>query len=119
MRRQWGIGIVGLVVILAIAGFVAVIGFKLVPAYLEYFSIKRALVNTANAPEARNASVADLRKAFEKRVEVDNIKAVTPADIDITKEGGTPVLSVSYASRVPLFANINACIDFSASSASN
>ena len=119
MRRQHGIGIVGLVFVLVIVAFVAIIGVKLVPVYIEYFSIKRALVNAARSPEARNGSAADLRKAFARRVEVDNIKAVAPADVDISKENGNPVLSVAYSSKIPLFGNINACIDFTASSAGN
>jgi hypothetical protein len=116
MRKQQGIGIVALVFVLAVAAFIVIIGLKLVPVYLEYFSIKRALVHTVQE-DARNATVADLRKAFQRRAEVDDIKSVTAADIDITKEGGTPVMSVSYAAKVHLFYNASLCMDFDANSA--
>ena len=119
MRRQQGIGIVALILLLAVLGFAAVIGFKLVPVYLEYFTIKRALVSTVQSPEAKNASVGDLRKAFERRAEVDNIKAVTSAELDITKEGGNPVMTASYSTKVHLFANVSACLDFDATSTPN
>ena len=118
MQRQQGLGLVGLILVLGVIGVVAVLGLKMVPAYLEYYNIKRAL-NHVVQQDARNATVADLRKAFQRRAEVDDIKSVTAADIDITKEGGAPVMSVSYAAKVHLFYNINACMDFEASSSSN
>jgi hypothetical protein len=114
-RRQQGLGLVPLILVLAIAGTVIVIGLKLVPVYLEYYSIKRALVHTVQE-DARNATVADLRKAFQRRAEVDDIKSVTAAEVDITKDGGTPVMSVSYAAKVHLFYNASICLDFDASS---
>lgn len=118
MQRQLGLGLVGLVLVLALIGVVVILGLKMVPAYLEYFNIKRALTHVVQQ-DARNATVADLRKAFQRRAEVDEIKSVTAADIDITKEGGTPVMSVAYAAKVHLFYNISACMDFEASSSAN
>ncbi|MBA2690144.1 MAG: DUF4845 domain-containing protein [Burkholderiales bacterium] len=116
MGGQRGIGAVGFILALVIAVFAVIVAIRLVPAYLEYFTIKRALVNTAQSPESKNATVPNLRKAFERRAEVDNIKAISASDVDITQEGGNPVLSANYSVKVPLFANVSACIDFSASS---
>ena len=113
--RQQGLGLVPLILVLAIVGTIIVIGLKLVPVYLEYYSIKRALVHTVQE-DARNATVADLRKAFQRRAEVDDIKSVAAAEVDITKDGGTPVMSVSYAAKVHLFYNASICLDFDASS---
>ena len=42
---------------------------------------------------------------------------MTPGELDISKEGGEVVISVAYAKKVPLFANVALCIDFVASTA--
>jgi hypothetical protein len=48
---------------------------------------------------------------------IDNITAIRGEDLEIIKEGNSAVINVSYSVKVPLVANIAACIDFQASSA--
>ncbi|MES2355459.1 MAG: DUF4845 domain-containing protein [Pseudomonadota bacterium] len=115
-HRQRGEGVIGVALLVVVIGFAVIIGLKLTPIYLEYMAVKRAIVNTAQSPELKNATVNELRKSIERRFEVDNVKAITPADVDITKEGGRPVLSASYSVKVPLVSNVNLCIDFNTSS---
>jgi hypothetical protein len=64
--------------------------------------------------------VGDYRKMigghFALRAGIDNITSVGPNDLVINKEGEKVVITSDYVVRVPLVGNINACIDFSASS---
>jgi len=115
MRKQRGIGLIGLILILAAGGLVMLLGLKLTPIYLDQIAIRRALVATGQSPEAKNATVGDLRRALDRRFEVDNIRVINSSDVDITK-GGSPLMSVSYSVRVHLFANVSMCIDFDATS---
>jgi len=48
---------------------------------------------------------------------MDDVKSVTPDDLDITKEGGELVISFAYTSKVPLVGNASLVYDFEASSA--
>lgn len=95
---------------------VAMIGIQIGPSYLEYFQIKKNLTAVARQPGAGEASPAELKKSFDTKAGVDNIKAVSSGDLVITREGNNVVLSVSYAVKVPLVGNLNACIDFNAAS---
>ncbi|HVK54371.1 MAG TPA: DUF4845 domain-containing protein [Burkholderiales bacterium] len=117
MHRERGLGAIGLVLLLAMGGFVAIVGIKLFPIYMEYFAIKRALVATAQSAETRSGSVAELRRAIDRRFMVDDIKVITAADVDVAKSAGGAELSVSYSAKVPLFANASACLDFEVTSA--
>ena len=63
-----------------------------------------------------NQHPRELQSMFSKRAQIDNIKAVTANDIDVTREGDSVVLSASYQTKVKLFGNLSACIDFEASS---
>jgi hypothetical protein len=47
---------------------------------------------------------------------MDDVKSVTPQDLDITKEGGELVISFKYEKKVPLFANVSLVFDFEGSS---
>ena len=87
MKRQRGMGFAGVLAILVGIIFLAIIGMKMVPAYLEYFAIKQAVAAITQGGQLRNATVADVRKAFELRQAVDDFTSVGPKDLEITKDG--------------------------------
>jgi hypothetical protein len=108
-------GFAGVLALLIAIVFIAIIGMKLVPAYIEYYTIKKAINSIAQSGELRNATVADVRKAYDRRANVDDITAVRPADLEVTKDGNEIVIAFAYEKRVPLFYNISLLIDFAAS----
>ena len=116
MKRQRGMGFAGVLAILVGIIFLAIIGMKMVPAYLEYFAIKQAVAAITQGGQLRNATVADVRKAFELRQAVDDFTSVGPKDLEITKDGSEIVISFAYEKRIPLFYNLSILIDFAGSS---
>jgi len=48
---------------------------------------------------------------------VDNITTIRGEDLELIKEGNDAVLDASYSVKVPIIANVAACIDFQATSA--
>ncbi|MEQ1882114.1 MAG: DUF4845 domain-containing protein [Burkholderiales bacterium] len=116
MTNQKGVTVVGMIMIAAMIIFVAIIGIRMVPAYIEYATIVNHLREIARSPEARGASVRDIQTMFSKRAQIDDIKSVDARDIDVEKEGESVILRTTYSSRVPLMGNVSACIDFQASS---
>jgi hypothetical protein len=113
-RLQQGVTITGLVIVLVVLIFVALLGFKLIPPYLEFRTMKDAI--QAIARERQGSSVGDIRRAFESRQAIDDFQSVKPADLEITKQGNTIVISFAYRKEVPLFANVGVYIDYRASS---
>jgi hypothetical protein len=114
-RRQHGVTITGLVIALVILVFVALLGFKLVPAFLEFRSMKNAI--SAIAREKQSGTVTEIRRAFESRQAIDDFQSVKANDLDISKNGNQVVIAFAYRKEVPLFANIGVYIDFRANSA--
>ena len=114
MRNQSGVTLLGLLMICIVLVVVAVGGLKVVPAYIEYFNIKKAVTGIVQSGEARKGTPADIRAAFERRRAIDDFESVTGKDLEITKEGNNVAISFSYPRRIPLFANVSLLIDFSA-----
>jgi len=112
---QRGLSITGLIIGLVIFIFVALLGFKLIPAVLEYRAMKGAIV--AIARERQSSSVADIRRAFDSRQAIDDFAAVKSSDLEITKQGNQVVIAFAYRKEIPLFANVGVYIDFAANSA--
>jgi hypothetical protein len=115
MQNQRGISLVGILFICIVVVLVAVGGLKVTPAYLEYMSVKKAVVGIVQGGEARG-TVADIRRAFDKRAQVDDISVISGTDLEITKEGNDVVVAFAYPKKVPLFANVSLYFDFSGSS---
>ena len=115
-RKQQGVSLPGLLTWSVIIVLVAILGMRLVPAYIEFAAVKRALVAIASDSELRNAGVYEIRQAFNKRAAVDAIKYVNGNDIVIRKQDGQLVLDINYTVTKPLFANLSLLIDFDAAS---
>lgn len=116
MRKQSGLSLFGMLIVCIVIVFVAIAGLKVTPAYIEYFQIKKAVMSIVQSGEANKSTPGEIRAAFERRRAIDDFESVTGKDLDITKNGNDVVVSVSYPKRIPLFANVNLLIDFSASS---
>jgi len=111
---QRGLTLGGLIVWLFILVVAALLGMKLVPAYMEYGTARNAIEAIARE---RNASTpAEVRRAFESRAAIDDINTVKGSDLEITKQGGEMVIGFAYRKEVPLFANVGVYLDFAASS---
>ena len=111
MRRERGIGLLQLIITLGLVGFVGLMLAKMMPSYIEYFSVKKMFAAMEQNGETKG-TVREIRGAYERRNIVEEVKSVQPNDIEITKEGGETVLTATWSARVPLVYNISACIDF-------
>ena len=114
MHRQRGISLIGLIIVGGILVFVAIIGFRLLPSYIEFFTVQRIISDIARDPATRGGSIRDVQSAFDRRASIDNVSSVRGSDLEVTKMGDGFEIVVAWASRVPLFGNVNACIDFEA-----
>ena len=113
MQKQRGLSLTGLLLVSVVLIALALLGFKLFPAYAEYLTVKRALSDIVRNPEYRS-STREIQAAFERRVTIDNIKAVGSKDLEIAKQGDSVSVSASWSVKVHLLYNLSACMDFEA-----
>ena len=116
MHKQRGITMFGLLLVAIVVVMLAVVAMKLVPAYVEFFSVKKILNAMGQDSEIKSMSNAEIRNAFAKRADVGYVTVVKPEDLDIERNGGNLVISTAYEYRTPLVANISLVVDFKASS---
>lgn len=116
-NKQRGLSLTTLILVCIVIGLVAVVGMKVVPEVIEYTAIVKNVKATAEDPATKTASVQAIRVAFQKRASIDNISAITPADLDITKEGSDVVITFAYDRKIPLYGPVSLLINFEGSSA--
>lgn len=96
---------------------IAVVGMRVVPHVIEYGKIMSNIKAIAGDASLRAASVAEVRRAFDRRANIDQIDDVIKgSDIDVTKEGNALVLSFAYSRQIPLFGPVSLVIDFEGAS---
>ena len=95
--KQRGITFFGLVfvgVVLAVTGVVAA---QVFPTYVEFHAIKKAAKKSAEG-----SSVVEVRAAFDRMQAIDDFKAISGKDLEITKEGDKVVVSFAYEREIHL-----------------
>jgi Tfp pilus assembly major pilin PilA len=110
-NRQLGVSLGGLMVVLVFLMVIGLLALKVIPPYLEFNNIKKAVQASASG-----SNPAEIRKAFDARGAIDDFTSVKASDLEITKEGGRVVVSASWRKEVPLFWNLGLYWDFVASS---
>jgi len=113
-HRQRGLSMVTFLAVAVVLVIGAIFGMKIVPAYMEYYTLKRAV--TRVAAEHRTGTVADVRKGFDAQAAIDNIDVLGARDLDISKDSGEVVVTFAYTKKVPLFRNVSLVIEFEGAS---
>ena len=96
--RQRGMSIVTLIFILAVLAAVGAIALKAFPSVLEYQAAVKA-INRAKD----EATPAEVRKAFDRAAQIDDISSITGKDLVIAKEGDQTVVSFAYDKEFHMF----------------
>jgi Domain of unknown function (DUF4845) len=118
LGSQRGLSFTGFIMGAFILVLASTVGLKLIPAYMQNAEIQKLFITIANDPEMQKAPLRDIRASFGKRASIDNITAIKADDIEIQVDEGRPVLSASYAVKVPLAGNISLYLEFNPGSAS-
>ena len=111
MRKQRGITLKGTIITLSVLGFIGIMAAKLQPAYIEYASVKKIFKTMEQSGDTKG-TVRDIRKTFDKLNAIEDIKSVKSDDLEITKQGNDAIVSATWSVRVPMVGNVNACLDF-------
>jgi hypothetical protein len=114
MNQQRGLSLIGLLMVSALIVVVALIGFKLLPAYIEYFTVKRVITDIAFSPDLRGGGAREVMRAFKQRSTIDDITSIDASELEVTKEGEGFTIIAAYQRCVPLMSNVSVCIDFEA-----
>lgn len=114
-RTQGGMTLIGFVIVLAVIGFAAYIGMKLVPMYSEYYAVKSALKGLKAEPGIANQAPAKIQDLFFRRLYISYSENVKPANVTLERAEGGWLMSVEYEVRKPMVGNLDVVGKFSTS----
>lgn len=115
MQRQSGITLIGFVIILIVGAFFVYTAMKLVPPYMDYLNVSKALSTVATQSTSGSLTVPEVQRALQTQqitqyfgdadIAGNNISVAT------VPNGGT-VLKLAYDKKVHWLYNIDFLIHF-------
>lgn len=109
--RQRGATLIGMLIIVAIIGSGVYAGIRLLPMYLEYQAVARALEQTATE-HAGTSDMQALRVSLDRRWTVEDIKSISAREIEIKKSGSGFSMRAWYRAETPFIGNVSLVADF-------
>jgi hypothetical protein len=113
LARQRGISLVGLIVTLAMLALLVLLGFKILPTYIEYRAISSAIV----AAKAAGGTAREIRSAFDKNASASYIESISGKDLVIDSDGGQIEVSFAYEKKIALVGPASLLLDYAGSTA--
>lgn len=111
--RQRGLSIIGFLFVAAVLVAVAMIGFRVTPAYIEYYSVEKALQRAVDDAKDLN-SAKEIQASFQKYADAGYIESVRGSDIDVTKRGNEVTAAVSWTRKLHMVGNASLFLEFDA-----
>jgi hypothetical protein len=103
---------IGLLCILALVGVIAYAGLRLVPVYLNYMKVAKALQATATEFKGENPDLGGMRRALDKQWSIDDITGIDAKEVEVTKDDSGVSMHVAYDDAVPYLANVSLSVHF-------
>ena len=111
--KERGLTIIGFLLVAAVTIIFIAVGARMVPAYVEYYSVQKSLEKSmADAKDP--TSLVDVRRAFTKYLQTDYIDSVNASDIDVQKVGNEVTASIAWSRKLHLVGNVSLYLDFEA-----
>ena len=105
-QRQRGMTFLGLVTILAILGAGLYAAIRLVPVYLEYTKVARALEQVRDEHSAIDSNPQLIRRSLERRWDVEDIASIGWKEVEIKKSNDGYDVRAAYVVEQPFVANV-------------
>ena len=111
--HQRGMTFIGFVFILAFLLVLVYISFKLVPHYINYYSVRSSMASLAAESRGESMTLLKARQRLLQKLDINFISNIKPEHIKMTRApGGGSLLTVNYQVRESMVGNLDTCMTF-------
>lgn len=111
MKKQTGVSVIGVLVIVALFSFFLTVMLRLVPSYLEGRSLRGMLESVVEASTAEE-SLRAINKKIATTMNTNQFDALNPREVKVFRDKGTITIDARYEKRTKLFEGIDAVLMF-------
>jgi len=110
--RQRGLTILGFLLVAMVVVIFAMVGFRVVPSYVEYYSVKKSLEDTMRSGNADPNNPIAFRNELARRLQTSYVENVKAADAVLQRSGGQVTAELSWERRLHMVANAYILLEF-------
>jgi len=110
--KQQGMTLISWLVVIVFILFQVVMAMNIIPVYMSDSSVKSIMKELPDDITAQEATSKELKTIIMKRLRVNNVSAVTSADVVIKKGRGEHIVTIDYEPRGPLIGNLEFIVNF-------
>ncbi len=111
-KRQQGMSITGWMLLIAIVLFFVLLGVRMVPSYMEFHSMSKILESIKDDPQYRRAAPKELRKIFNRRIDINSIYDFDQKYLKIDRSKGQTSMILDYEITKPVAGNVSVVMKF-------
>ncbi len=112
MNKQRGATFVSWVFLLALIGFLIMLGIKLFPVYYKGFTTQKIVEEIAIEMQNKKPNKKQLWQSIDKRININSVYGVTKDHFVYEKNKDSVEFGLDYEVRVPVIANLDAIAKF-------
>lgn len=112
LRRQSGMSLMGRLSIAVMVGFFVYCAVRIVPGYIAYLTIRDTVARVAEEFDEDEDTISDVRSSLVGYFNLNQIKAITLDDIEVTREAGSIVIDASYEQRFAIVWRIGVVVNY-------
>ncbi len=101
--KQCGMTVIGMLLLVIVIAFIALIAMKVVPMYIQYFTVKSTIESIRKEPQLAQMSPSDIHNAIQKRFDIGYVDNISARDLKIRNDRGGRVLDLVYQDERDLF----------------
>lgn len=109
--HQRGMGLLGWIVVLAIASFFLTCLLKIGPLYMDYWTLQKVLDDVA-ANSVAGQSKNDIRASIQRRLDTNRVDFFKVGEIRFEETREALIMDAGFERRVPLMGNIDVVVKF-------
>ena len=110
--RQHGMGIFGILGVLAMLGFFVMCIIKMTPPYFEFISIRDIVVDIVKDPESVEKSSSEIRRKVDYTFNTNQIYELNWKEVEVYRKKGKHYIDARYEVRMPILWRIDAVLKF-------
>ncbi len=109
-RQQHGITMIGALLLLIICGFIALVLMKVIPMYIQYFSIKSSIDTIRKESNIEQMSPREIQNALQKRFDIGYIDNINARDLKVSNTSKGRVINLIYQDERAIFYGLYAVL---------
>ncbi len=102
----------GWMIIIGFTGLTAVLGMRLIPLYLESYTVGKILEDVALEFRGKRANKNQIWSSISKRLDVNSIGDIKKEHFIYKKDKGKTLISLKYEARTELVGNLDGVASF-------